>query len=190
MVEAAVLSNNDVDTELLLSLGILLKWDLVPPLFPNQTVTDHVNTILAKMKYNKTNTAKYSSLYSQNETVDEGKEYKLSEPSKECIQLKQKLLNNHKNLFKEVLDKTDRINGPPVRLILDPNKKVKPVAHCKPFDVPFNLRKSMETEISQAVTAGILSPCNEATAWCHQLFPVPKPGRIVSDFKRLNSAML
>ena len=108
--------------------------------------------------------------------------------------MKQKLLKNHKNLFKEVLDKTDRINGPPVRLILDPNKKVKPVAHCKPFDVPFNLRKTLDTEISQAVTAGILSPCNEATAWCHQLFPVPKPGRdevrIVSDFKRLNSAML
>ena len=52
-VEVADLSNNDVDTELLLSLGILLKWDLLPPLFPNQTVTDHVNSILAKMKYNK-----------------------------------------------------------------------------------------------------------------------------------------
>ena len=63
------------------------------------------------MKYNKHNTAKYSSLYSQNETVDEGKEHKLSEPSKECIQLKQKPLNNHKNLFKEVLEKTDCING-------------------------------------------------------------------------------
>ena len=86
-MEAAVLSNNDVDTELLLSLGILLKWDLLPPLFPNQTVTDHVNSILAKMKYNKNNTAKYSSLYSQNETVEEGKEFKLlSEPSKECVQ--------------------------------------------------------------------------------------------------------
>ena len=60
-VEAAVLSNNDVDTELLLSLGILLKWDLLPPLFPNQTVTDHVNSILTKMNY-KNNTAKYSSL--------------------------------------------------------------------------------------------------------------------------------
>ena len=138
-MEAAVLFNNDVDTKLLLSLGILLKWDLLPPLFPNQTVTDHVNSILAKMKYNKNNTAKYSSIYSQNETVDEGKEYKLSEPSKERIQLRQKLLNNHKNLFKEILDKTDRINGPPVRLILDPDKKVKAVAHCKPFDVPFNL---------------------------------------------------
>ena len=108
--------------------------------------------------------------------------------------MKQKLLNNYKNLFKEALDKTDCINGPPVRLILDPDKKVKPVAYCKPFDDPFNLRKFMDTKISQAVTAGILSPCNEATAWCHQLFPVPKPGqdevRIVSDFHRLNSAML
>ena len=57
-VEAAVLSNNDVDTELLLSLGILLKWDLLPPLFPNQTVTDHVNSILAKMKYKNKGGAK------------------------------------------------------------------------------------------------------------------------------------
>ena len=52
----------------------------------------------------------------------------------------------------------------------------------------------MDTEISQAVAAGVLSPCSQATEWCHQLFPVPKPGRdevrIVSDFRRLNSAML
>ena len=150
-----------------------MKWDLLPPNFPHETVTQHVNSILSK-KYNK-QSAKYSSLYSQNETNVERDEYKWPEPSKECQELRQKLLTKHKNLFKEVLGPSDRINGPPVRLILDPDKKVKPVAHCKPFDVPFNLRASMDVEISQAVQAGVLSPCNDASEWCHQLFPVPKP---------------
>ena len=38
-VEAAVLADNDVDSELLVSLSLLLAWDLVPPQFPRQTVS-------------------------------------------------------------------------------------------------------------------------------------------------------
>jgi hypothetical protein len=45
-VEAAVLADNDVDSELLVSLSLLLAWDLVPPLFPRQTVSAYFKELL------------------------------------------------------------------------------------------------------------------------------------------------
>ena len=46
---------------------------------------------------------------------------------------------------------------------------------------------------SDAIEAGVLTPCSESSEWVHQKFLVPKPGRpevrLVADFKRLNSAL-
>ena len=51
----------------------------------------------------------------------------------------------------------------------------------------------MNKELSDAIEAGVLTPCSESSEWVHQMFPVPKPGRpevrLVADFKRLNSAL-
>ena len=51
----------------------------------------------------------------------------------------------------------------------------------------------MNRELNDAMEAGVLTPCNSHSDWVHQMFPVPKPGksevRLVSDFKRLNSAL-
>ena len=49
-VEAAVLADNDVDSELLISLSLLVAWDLVPPSFPRQTVSAYFREILTKNK--------------------------------------------------------------------------------------------------------------------------------------------
>ena len=66
--------------------------------------------------------------------------------------------------------------------------------HVRPYDVPYNLRASMDKELSDTIDAGVLSPSNEARAWTHQLFPVPKhindEIRLVSDFRRLNAALV
>ena len=68
-----------------------------------------------------------------------------------------------------------------------------PRAHVRPYDIPYNLREPMNRELSDAIEAGVLTPCNSHSDWVHQMFPVPKPGntevRLVSDFKRLNSAL-
>ena len=108
------------------------------------------------------------------------------------MKLKEKIL---KVFFKETLGKDDRIHCSPVRLKINPESNIKPVAHTKPFDVPYHMRKALDAEIRTAVEAGVLSPCDEATQWCHQLFPVMKPGkvdecRIVCDFRRLNSSLV
>ena len=51
----------------------------------------------------------------------------------------------------------------------------------------------MNKELSDAIEAGVLTPCSDTSDWVHQMFPVQKPGksevRLVSDFKRLNSAL-
>ena len=51
----------------------------------------------------------------------------------------------------------------------------------------------LDPEIVEMVDRSFMS-CNEATAWTHQLFPVPKQVkdeiRLVSDFRRLNAALV
>ena len=51
----------------------------------------------------------------------------------------------------------------------------------------------MNRELNDAIQMGVLTPCNSHSDWVHQMFPVPKPGkpevRLISDFKRLNSAL-
>ena len=75
-VETAVLCNNEVDSELLLSLSILIAWDLVPHDFPRRTLTEHFNTIYRNLKNKSVKTKSVSS------TVGEEKNgYDLPEPS-------------------------------------------------------------------------------------------------------------
>ena len=40
-MEAAVLSGNETDSELLISLDLLIKWNLVPEGFPNITLNEY-----------------------------------------------------------------------------------------------------------------------------------------------------
>ena len=42
-------------------------------------------------------------------------------------------------MFKEKLEKSDRIRGPPIRLTIDPSKNVRPMNHVRPYDVPYIL---------------------------------------------------
>ena len=99
-VEAAVLADNDVDSELLVSLSLLLAWDLVPPLFPRQTVSAYFRELLTKNK----NIQKCTKVFS---TGDENLHkkpkdencYKLPKPSSACMKLKEKILVKFKVFF-------------------------------------------------------------------------------------------
>ena len=144
---------------------------------------------------NKHFSKKYSSLYSKQAEEFETQspdnlsdnQYEIPEPPKACQKLRDKLMKKHAVIFKEKLSPGDRINAPPIRLKLDPTKDVTPRAHSRPFDVPYNLREPMNKELSDAIEAGVLTPCSDTSDWVHQMFPVPKPGksevRLISDFK-------
>ena len=139
MIDAAVLEYNDLDQELLLSLSLLIQLDILPPDFLNRSITDYFNKLLS----NKQITTTYSSLYTEQTKAfdeDEKAKHKLPEPSKKCKDLREKILGKHPCLFKEKLEKSDRIKGPPIRLTIDPSKNIRPMNHVRPYDVPYNLR--------------------------------------------------
>ena len=46
LIEAAVLEGNNVDRELLISLSLLIEWDLLPSGFPNVTIRDYFTELL------------------------------------------------------------------------------------------------------------------------------------------------
>ena len=41
-VKAAVLEGNEIDREILISLELLMSWDLVTPTFPHETITNYL----------------------------------------------------------------------------------------------------------------------------------------------------
>ena len=73
--------------------------------------------------------------------------------------MREKLFKKHSSIFKEKLSSSDRIRAPPIRLKIDPSKDVTPRAHYRPYDIPFNLRESFNRELSDAIQAGVLTPC-------------------------------
>ena len=115
-VEAAVLADNDVDSELLISLSLLIAWDLVPPKFPRQTVSAYFKELLTKNK----DIQKCAKVFSTG-TQKEQDCYKLPKPSSACVKLKERILKKFKGVFKEKLDKDDRISCSPVRLKINPD---------------------------------------------------------------------
>ena len=118
--------------------------------------------------------------------------HSLREPSKECKKLKDKITQKYKSNFKEKLSPDDRMNVEPVTLQIDESRKIPPVKHIRPFDVPFHLRKPLETEIRNALEGDILRPVDYPTEWSSKAFAVPKQDstkvRLVADFRQLNKA--
>ena len=167
LVEAAVLSGNDTDSEVLISLDLLIAWDLVPEGFPNITLNAYFTQLMTNKHFSKN----YSSLYSQHSKTFENQlsddisenQYKIPETSKDCQKLRDKIMKKHSGLFKEKLSPQARINAPQIRLKLDPTKNVTPRAHSRPYDVPYNIREAMNNELSDAIEAGVLTPCSESS---------------------------
>ena len=119
--------------------------------------------------------------------------HSLREPSKECKKLKEKITQKYKSNFKAKLSPDDRMNVEPVTLQIDESRKIPPVKHIRPFDVPFHLRKPWETEIRNALEGDILRPVDYPTEWSSKAFAVPKQDstkvRLVADFRQLNKAL-
>ena len=111
----------------------------------------------------------------------------LPPPSKQCELLKEKILSNWKDFFKNKLGKSDRVS--PVSLSLKPGSI--PVYHSRPFDCPYHLRKAYDRELKDMIDAELIEPMGlRESEWCSRAFPVLKGDgcsvRIVSDFKAVN----
>ena len=165
-MEAAVIAGEGA-SEVLVSLGLLKKWDMIHDTFPEETVSDFMQRMTNKHKL------AYSSLYNIN-TDNFNASRKLRPPGKDCTELKARIVNKYRDCFKETLGPKDRMNVPPVKLrIKDPNKT--PSFCLRPFDTPYHLRDAYEKELDSCMKAGQLVACGaEPSKWSSKAFPVPK----------------
>ena len=193
LLEAAVLRGETEAKEILVSLGYLKKWDLLHDSFPMESVSSYINRISNK------GYSAYSSLYSFHSKCEGDNHHSeskpLKEPSKKCRKMKEEIVKNWSDCFKDKLEKGDRMKVAPVKLTLKDSNEVKPSFHTRPYDTPFHLRDAYERELNDALEAGQLEPCGtEPSEWSSKAFPVPKGDgksvRIVADFKHLNKQLL
>ena len=138
-----------MDREILISIKMLRKWDLVHPTFPHETVKSYVKR---QMKIRKV-----ASIFDKSSVPSK---VRVSDVPTECDLLRQKILNKHQETFKEKIGKNDRVNIPPVKLQLK-DKDVQPVNVGKCFDVLSHLRRPAMKEFKAMVDAGIVVPHDE-----------------------------
>ena len=83
-----MLEGNEIDREVLISLELLVDWDLVIPTFPHETVSSYFNRKINKeiVRNPVFHSAKTAQLYER-----EGLFHKLRAPSESCIKLKEKI---------------------------------------------------------------------------------------------------
>ena len=104
-------------------------------------------------------------------------------------------MRKYADIFKDKLEKCDRVDIPPVKLEIAESINIQPVYINKPHDVSYHLRKPAREEFLEMINSGILVPSNDPSDWCSQAFPVKKPGsdpvrcRCVTAFRCLNMAL-
>ena len=125
LIESAVIEGEGA-SEVLVSLGLMKKWDLIHDTFPAETVSDFL-----QRKINKTKIA-YSSRYSFDSSIY-NESRKLKEPSKDCKKLKATIMSKWEDCFKEHLGPEDRMDVPPVKLRIK-EAGIKPFFCIKPYE--------------------------------------------------------
>lgn len=187
-VRAAVLEGNTSEREILISMELLQKWDIIHPTFPMETVTQYFNSI-NKHKKKKIYSSAYRAVYEKSSQS----QHKLRDPSAQCIKLKQKMIHKYKGNFASKLSPKDRMSVEPVELVVDESRNIPPAHHTRPFDTPYHLRQAAEAEIKHFIDAEVLTPVSYPTDWMSKAFFVPKSDpskvRLVADFRQLNKAL-
>ena len=90
-------------------------------------------------------------------------------------------------------DSSGAIKGPPMKIELNPKADVKPLRVTTARPTPVHLVKPAEELMAELLAAGTVVPQKEPTEWVAPAHFVEKPGnraRLISDFRRLNMAIL
>ena len=140
---------------------------MIHPTFPAQTLSTYVRNLTHVLDQNK-----ISAIYEKSKISTKEK---LSRTDRKCTKLRQHILKEYHDVFKDRLDPTDRVNIDPVHLEADNSRNIKPAQATKPYDIPFHLREPARKEFKEMLRSGVLTENTEATEWCSQSFPVQKP---------------
>merc|ERR1712081_39648 len=77
--------------------------------------------------------------------------------------IRKKYLKKYADIFKEKLEKGDKVNGPPVRIETIKGSGVKPIKCRTPVPVPAHYGKSADKQIRDFLRAGIIERCHHHT---------------------------
>ena len=121
-----VLRGNKVDREILISGQMLKIWDMIHPSFPNETISTYVRKLRSVKLDNKV-----SSMYDKSPIPTSER---ISTDHKGCIKLWHKTLKKYLDVFKDRLDKQDRVKIKPVHLEIDTFHNIRTVHTNKPYD--------------------------------------------------------
>ena len=97
-----------MDREILISCQMLKKWNMIHPTFCAETLSTYVRNLTHVLDQNK-----ISSIYDKSKTSTKER---ISKGNKRCTKLRQHILKEYHDVFKDRLDKTDRLNIDPVHL--------------------------------------------------------------------------
>ena len=121
------------------------KWDLIHGSFPRETINDYMTRKTNKVKY------VYSSLYSFSSNLN-NISLKLKPTSKQCKDLKEKIVTKYSDCFKEKLGPNDRMSVEPVKLGMKEGSKTRPNFCVRPYDTLYHLRDAYEKELNDCLT--------------------------------------
>ena len=101
-----ILRGHDVDREVLISCKMLKRWDLIHLTFPHETVGSYVRRV--NLQSNRV-----AAIYDKPETSSK---IRISKVPPECKKLKNKILRKYADIFKDKLEKCDRVDILPLKL--------------------------------------------------------------------------
>ena len=103
-----ILRGSNVDREVLISCKMLKRWDLIHETFPHETVGQYVRRNIKLQKA--------AAVYEKSAIPSK---IRVSKVPPECQKLRNKILTKYADVFKDKLEKGDRVNIPPVKLQID-----------------------------------------------------------------------
>ena len=100
-------------------------------------------------------------------------------------------------VFKDDLDKNDRLHVDPVKLeLVDNYEEISPTNHMILFPTPRHLQAAADKELEKLLAAGVLEPVEQSTDWFSRGFFVQKnthgdapKARLVSDLRGVNRTL-
>ena len=118
-----VLRGKEVDREILISCQMLKRWDMIHSTFPAQTISQYIRN-LDRNLCNTLDQNKINAIYEKSKITTKEK---LSKTNRPCTKLREHILKECHDVFKEYLDPTDRVNIEPVHLEVDESRNINPV---------------------------------------------------------------
>ena len=185
------LVTNDEGQEILLDEHTLREWSIIPPNFPEpmdereKARVVSKNTKLVEIKDPKGSRRTSIRFIAVND--DE------IEIDKKLKELKKNLLKEFRDVFKTNLEKSDRINMPPMKIeTIKGADRIRRTNFMTAIETPLHLQSAANEELQKMLKAGFIEPCHHSTEWCARSFFVTKPNsqplkvRLVSDFRGVN----